>query len=202
MRKKLPSLFSTETGFSILFNRRHFSPFRDCVSAAQFGRDLDFQFQKISFQCQKNETLSSRRKIWICLKKWNCQQHSRLTLIFSSRKVDCRLFPCNFVWPTMSPGFSGLDCNRPLEKSDPYELRSDFGCYLPLFDNLYFRPKTILSFCLASPPSNACQKSEIFQIWKCLKYIRLSFCPIQNVPKLVFKPVQGVPHKDRYVKIN
>ena len=74
----------------------------------------------------------------------------------------------------------GLDCNRPLEKSDPYELSSDFGCYLPLFDNLYFRPKTILSFCLASPPSNACQKSEIFQIWKCLKYIRLSFCPIQT----------------------
>ena len=176
------------------------------LSAGQFHCqvDLDFQFQTFQFNLRKSKLLAA--KIVMGLKKCNCQQGNltvaRLTLIFSSRKVDCRLFPCNFVWPTMSLRFFGLDCNRPLEKSDPYELGSDFGCYLPLFDNLYFRPKTILSFCLASPPSDACQKSEIFQIWKCLKYIRLCFCPIQNVPKLVFKPVQGVPHKDRYVQIN
>ena len=60
MQCPMPCLFSTETGFSILFNPRHFSPFRDCVSAAQFGRDLDFQFQKISFQFHKNETVSSK----------------------------------------------------------------------------------------------------------------------------------------------
>ena len=125
-----------------------------------------------------------------------------IDLDFQFQKSRLPTFPLQLCLTHNESGLFGLDCNMPLKKSDPYELSSDFGCYLPLFDNLYFRPKTILSFCLASPPSNACQKSEIFQIWKCLKYIRLSFCPIQSVPKLVFKPVQGVPHKDRYVKIN
>ena len=146
-----------------LFNPRHFSPFRDCVSAAQFGRDLDFQFQTISIRFYKFETVSGKSsirerfeyvwkmklsagqfhcqvdldfqfqtfqfnlrkskllaaKIVMGLKKCNCQQRNltvaRMTLIFSSRKVDCRLFPCNFVWPTMSLRFFGLDCNRPLK---------------------------------------------------------------------------------------
>ena len=186
MRKSCPASFQLKPAFQSFSILATFLLFEIVCQQRNLAATLIFNFRQFQFN-SKNSKLSAAKvqsvKDLNMFEKWNCQQGnltSRLTLIFSSRKVDCRLFPCNFVWPTMSPGFSGLDCNRPLEKSDPYELSSDFGCYLPLFDNLYFRPKTILSFCLASPPSNACQKSEIFQIWKCLKYIRLSFCPIQT----------------------
>ena len=61
---------------------------------------LWFSISDISIQFKKIETLSSK-DCKMGLKKCNCQQRNltvaRLTLIFSSRKVDCRLFPCNFV---------------------------------------------------------------------------------------------------------